>query len=82
MLDLCLPMLSVLITKTFGNKRSRKAKGQSRMDNTEILSKLGTQEIGRSQRKLITDNTEILSKFGTQEIGRTGQKRQKSNIEN
>jgi hypothetical protein len=44
-------MLSVLITKTFGNKRSRKPKGQSRMDNTEILSKLGTQEIGRSQRK-------------------------------
>ena len=35
------------------NKRQRKPKGQSRMDNPETLATLGTQEIGRRQRKQI-----------------------------
>jgi len=34
---------------TFGNKRQRKPKGQSRMDNPGKLATLGTQDTGRRQ---------------------------------
>ena len=35
----------------FGNKRSRKLKGQLRMDNPEKLPTLGTQDTGRRQQQ-------------------------------
>ena len=61
-------MLLVLITKTFGNKRSRKPKVQLIMDNPENLAKLGTQETIRSQTKQ-KNQTQKTKKIKTPKTG-------------
>ena len=43
------------------NKRQRKSKGQSRMDNPGTQATLGTQHTGRGQKKPTTPKTKKMS---------------------